>query len=158
MSDLSYASDWLRWKHEFSRPFPKRDKQFNVIYVTQSKTALRNKKTNSFKAQIISVVFFTTTVEFFFPGLFSLFRDLLRQAHEQEAHGLVNAAQSNNLSRLIEILDANPERVPFFFHSLLLQMAFASLKNFWNQGNTINTNIRWELCNLGFSKQRYRKR
>nr|XP_058964207.1 E3 ubiquitin-protein ligase MIB2-like isoform X3 [Pocillopora verrucosa] len=44
-------------------------------------------------------------------GLFSLFRDLLRQAHEQEAHGLVNAAQSNRLSRLIEILDANPERI-----------------------------------------------
>nr|XP_058964216.1 E3 ubiquitin-protein ligase MIB2-like isoform X3 [Pocillopora verrucosa] len=40
-------------------------------------------------------------------GLFSL----QRQAHEQEDRGLVNAAQSNNLLRLKEILDANPERI-----------------------------------------------
>ena len=29
----------------------------------------------------------------------------------------MNAAGSNNLLRLKEILDANPEQVPFFFHS-----------------------------------------
>ena len=52
---------------------------------------------------------------FFSSGLFSLFRDFLRQAHEQAEPGLVFAAQSNNLSRVKEILDANPERVHFFF-------------------------------------------
>ena len=41
----------------------------------------------------------------------------MRQAREREEPGLVNAAGSNNLLRLKEILDANPEQVPFFFHS-----------------------------------------
>ncbi|XP_066023099.1 E3 ubiquitin-protein ligase MIB2-like isoform X3 [Pocillopora verrucosa] len=44
-------------------------------------------------------------------GLFSLFRDFLRQAREREEPGLVNAAGSNNLLRLKEILDANPEQI-----------------------------------------------
>ena len=62
---------------------------------------------------IQEICLLTIAVDFFPSGLFSL----QRQAHEQEDRGLVNAAQSNNLLRLKEILDADPERVFFFFHS-----------------------------------------
>ena len=110
-------TDLLRGWFKFSRPLTKRDEQFKVIYVTQSKTALRIEKKYSLTAHVISIIpefcLLTITVVFFSSGLFSL----QRQAHEQEDRGLVNAAQSNNLLRLKEILDANPERVLFFFHS-----------------------------------------
>ena len=110
-------TDLLRGWFKFSRPLTKRDEQFKVIYVTQSKTALRNEKKYSLTAHVISIIpefcLLTIAVVFFSSGLFSL----QRQAHEQEDRGLVNAAQSNNLLRLKEILDANPERVLFFSHS-----------------------------------------
>ena len=45
-------------------------------------------------------------------GFFSLFRDfLLRQASEQRSLGLVHAAKTNQLSRVREILDTQPEVV-----------------------------------------------
>ena len=66
---------------------------------------------------IPEICFLTIAVDSFSLGFFSLLRDFQRQAHEQEDRGLVNAAQSNNLLRLKEILDANPERVLFFLHS-----------------------------------------
>ena len=62
---------------------------------------------------IPEICLLTIAVDFFSSGFFSL----QRQAHEQEDRGLVNAAQSNNLLRLKEILDADPERVLFFLHS-----------------------------------------
>ena len=54
----------------------------------------------------------------------------------------MNAAGSNNLLRLKEILDANPEQVPFFFIPLVLQIVFTSLKSFINQSKMRNMNIR----------------
>ena len=66
---------------------------------------------------IPEICLLTIAVDFFPSGFFSLLRDFQRQAHEQEDRGLVNAAQSNNLLRLMEILDANPEWVLFFLHS-----------------------------------------
>ena len=125
-------TDLLRGWFKFSRPLTKRDEQFKVIYVTQSKTALRNEKKYSLTAHAISIIpefcLLTITVVFFSSGLFSL----QRQAHEQEDRGLVNAAQSHNLLRLKEILDANPERVLFFLSFLLLlQIVFTSFKSFF---------------------------
>ena len=80
---------------------------------------------------IPEICLLTIAVDFFSSGFFSLLRDFQRQAHEQEDRGLVNAAQSNNLLRLKEILDADPERVLFFFRSFFfLQIVFKSLKSF----------------------------
>ena len=114
-------TDLLRGCLKFSRPLTKRDEQFNVIYVTQPKTAPRNEQKYSSTAQVRSIIpeicLLTIAVDFFSSGLFSLLRDFQRQAHEQEDRGLLNAAQSDDLLRLKEILDANPERVLFFLHS-----------------------------------------
>ena len=54
---------------------------------------------------------------FNFSGLFRLFRDFLGMHHafeqmaEHRAVNLVSACKSNQLSRVKEILDANPEMV-----------------------------------------------